>query len=152
MTKLTGTFLKAGVINGNGRMYDEKALVDAVAQFNKLEHPMYGTIGYPESPVVSLSSASHKVNSIKLKYNKIPRKLKKKLKNTVGLNKHCSLIGEIEFLDNEFGKKAAATAKNMVVRPMGFGNINKDNVVENYNIITFNLVDKETDSFKGIIE
>jgi hypothetical protein len=150
--KVTGTFLKAGVVNANGRMYDEKALADAVAQFIKRDSPMYGTIGYPESPVVDLASASHKVNKISLKYDKIPRKLKKKLKKLGQLKNHCSLIGEIEFLDTQSGIAAALISKDMVIRPMGFGSINKDNVVEDYNIITFNLVDKETDAFKGIIE
>lgn len=152
MTKLTGTFLKAGVMNANGRMYDEKALADAVAQFNKRDFPMYGNIGYPDSPVIGLSSASHKVNKISLKYDKLPRKLKKKLKKLGRLNNHCSLIGEIEFLDTSNGLVASSLLKDMVVRPMGFGTINKDNVVEDYNIITFNLVDKETDAYKGIIK
>ncbi len=151
MTKLRGTFLKAGVINANGRMYDEKALADAVEQFNQLDHPMYGSIGYPESPVISLSSATHKVNSIKLKYDKIPRKLKKKLKKFGQLNNHCSLIGEIELFDNDLVKAVNDNIKNMVVRPMGFGDISKDGVVKNYNLITFNLIDKDTDSFKGLI-
>ena len=146
------TVLKAGVINGNGRMYDEKALAAAFEQFKKRDHTMYGNLGYPESCVVDLSQVSHKVNKIKMKYDKMPRKLKKKLKKLGLRNNHCSLIAEIELLDTPKGLEAAKLMNDLVVRPAGFGTINKDNVVENYNLITLNLVDKDTDAFKGIIK
>lgn len=149
---VVSTVLKAGVINGNGRMYDEKALAAAFEQFKKRDHIMYGNLGYPESCVVDLHQASHKVNKIKMKYDKMPRKLKKKLKKLGLRNNHCYLTAEIEFLDTPKGLEAAKMMNDLVVRPAGFGKINKNNVVEDYNLITLNLVAKDTDAFKGIIK
>lgn len=154
MKKYKGVFLKAGVLNHNGRIYTEEALANAVKQFNELENPMYGQLDYPDSPVIGLSNVSHKVNDIFVRSSKIPRKKKKALKKKgqfeAWKQKNSVLVGEIEFVDTPQGQKAQKIMKDCVVRPMGTGTINEDGIVENFNLISFSIVPKETDSFKGL--
>lgn len=157
---ISGTFLKAGVINHNGRSYSEEALAAAVKQFEERKYPMYGEIGYSKEAVIHLKSISHKVNAIKLKYEKLPRKKKKQYKKSgiynTWRNNHCDLVGEVELLDTPSGEIAKSIVKefpnNYVVRPFGTGNINEKGEVENYNLISFSLVNKEDDAYKGIID
>lgn len=153
--KISGTFLTAGVVNGNGRIYTKEAMSDMMKQFQERDHAMYGMLGYPEDGVVSLSHVSHVVNSLKIKYKRIPRKKKKELKKNGTFetikNKRCDLVGEIELLDTPSGKIAKKLMGGLVVRPMGTGTIREDGVIENYNLISCSLISKDDDSFKGII-
>ncbi len=154
MTKITGVFLKAGVMNHNGRIYTEETLINMVKQFRSLDNPMYGQIGYPEESVVNLNQASHKVNNISVKYHNLSKKKKKFMKKNgqyeTWRSENCMLIGEIELLKTTQGRVAEKIVNNCVVRHMGTGNIREDGVVENFNLISFILINKEDDSFKGL--
>lgn len=131
-----------------------------VKQFGELEHPMFGQIGYPDEAVTSLSTVSHKVNSLRLKYNKIPRKKKKAMKKDGTYNtlrrKNCDVIGEIELIDTPNGNIAKTLFKDFPkgfsVRPMGLGNVNDDGVIENYKLLSCSIINKVDDSYKGIID
>ena len=153
--KITGTFLKAGVVNGNGRMYTEEALAGMIKQFQERDHAMYGMFDYPDDADVHLSHVSHKVNSLKIKYKRVPRKKKKELKKNgtfeIIKKKKCDLVGEIELLDTTYGKVAKNLMDLCVVRPMGTGTISAEGVVENYKLISFSLIPKSEDSFKDIL-
>ena len=74
--KITGTFLKADVMNANGRIYTKEAMSDMMKQFKERDHAMYGMLGYPEDGDVHLSHVSHKVNSLKIKYKRSSKKIR----------------------------------------------------------------------------
>lgn len=153
--KITGTFLKADVMNANGRIYTEEAISGMIEKFKELDHTMYGMLGYPEDGDIHLSQVSHKVNTLKIRYKRIPRKKKKELKKNgtfkVIKNKRCDLIGEIELLDTYNGNIAKKLMDGFVVRPMGTGTVGENGVIENYKLISFNLIPKSEDSFKDTI-
>lgn len=154
MKTYTGIILKAGVLNHNGRIYTEDAIKNAVEQFKSREHVMFGQIGYPDRLEINLNNVSHRVIKMSMKNNKLPRKKKKAMKKNgqfdVWKKKNAILVGEIEFLNTPAGKQARRLMKDCVVRPMGTGNINEEGVVENFNLISCSIVNKDTDSFKDL--
>lgn len=154
MKKFTAVLLQANTLNHNGRIYSEETLSNMVDQFKVLNQPMYGQLGYPERNVISLHDASHKVNSIFIKTKKLPRKKKKLMKKT-GQYKFWSkqnslLIGEIELLKTPQGDIAKKILEQSVVRPMGTGTVSKNGIIDSYNLISFSIIPKNEDSFKGL--
>lgn len=154
--KIKGTFLQGGVENGNGRIYSEETIVKMVEQFNDKNKPLFGYLGNSDDALVHLSSVSHKVNKIKIQYKKLSRKKKKEFKKLGIYNSwrksSCSLVGEIELLNTEKGRLAKKLLDNLVVRPSGIGTLNNDGTIDNYQLTSFNLINKDEDSFKGIIK
>lgn len=144
--------------NLNGRIYSEEVLLDIKKSFDK-NKPLYGEIGFSEESITSFKSASHKINSLKLSNKRLPRKLKKELKkqgvykNWVYSKKNNILFAEIEILKTPSGEIARKMIDNDlgVIRPRGFGNIGINGNVENYSLISFDIIDKNEDSFKNLI-
>ena len=142
--------------NLNGRVYSPEVLQDMMNQFEN-NKPMFGELGMPSESIVSLKNASHKITSMRIERSRLPRKNKKLLKKK-GLyenwknNNISSLIGEIEFLDTPNGELAKKMFESqfVVVRPRGIGNLVNGNV-EDYSLISFDIINKEDDSFKGLI-
>lgn len=154
--KIEATLIIANQKNLNGRIYPSNILDDIVNQFHKSNKPMFGELGHPDgSSIVSLQNVSHKVNSIRIKKDRLPRKNKKLLKKQ-GLYENCrrntSLVGCIELLNTSPGKLAKKMFKNKtaVVRPRGIGTINEKSMIENYSIISFDIINKSDDAFSGL--
>ena len=148
--------VKSCVFNRNGRSYPPEVLIDIKKQFETMNHPVFGTLGNGDNGMTNVGAISHKINKVFLQYERLSRKKKKQLKKR-GLyknwrNSNRSLIGEIEILDTPSGKLVKPFINNMVVRPSGSGKINKNGVIENYQLHSFNLINKEDDSFNGIIK
>lgn len=124
--------LKSGVLNGNGRIYTKEALEKAVELFKDNQETMFGQIGEMEhfSPV-DLSKVSHRVNSL--------------------IVEDDLLIADIDVLPTPEGDKLKDLLKYVVFRPSIIGNINENKEVEIKELVTFNVIPKETDSFKNLI-
>jgi hypothetical protein len=147
--KVTGNFIISDTINKNDRMYTEETLQDIKKQFEK-KQPMFGELGFPDSSFTSLTDVSHKINSLSIKKERVPRKKKKQMKKNgtwKGFKK--ILFGEIELLDTPSGKLAQQLMKGLVCRPRAIGSVNAQGVVENCEIISFDLINKADDAFKG---
>jgi len=139
--KIKGTFLYYDVENSNGRMYTKECAKDIVKQFEELSHeiPMFGQLGYPnaENFKGNLSDASHKVKEIHIN------------------EERKSIEGTVEILNTPNGRKLLGLIDNdiekfnelYVVRSRGTGEINENKEITNYNIISFDVVPKDTDAF-----
>jgi hypothetical protein len=138
---ISGTFIYFDRINENGHMYKKEMAKEIIDQFNERidNDQALGTLGYPSNPEnfgsINLGEVSHKV--VELHFNE--------LKN--------SLDGTIEILETESGKKVKdLIMKNekspFVVRSRGYGNINENHEIENFKIISFDIIPADTDSFK----
>lgn len=130
-------------------MYSEETLQNIKKQFEQ-KQPMFGELGHPDSSIISLKNTSHKINSLSIKKERVPRKKKKQMKKTgtwKGFRK--ILFGEIELLDTPSGKLAQQLMRGLVCRPRAIGSVNAQGVVENCEIISFDLINKADDSFKG---
>lgn len=154
--KIEGILAIANKENLNGRVYSPEVLQDMVKQFEN-NKPMFGELGMPSESLVSLKNASHKITSMRIERSRIPRKKKKLLKKK-GLyenwknNNGRILFGTIELLDTEAGKlaKKMFEDKTAVVRPRGIGNVN-DGKVQDYSLISFDIINKDDDAFGNII-
>ena len=155
---LTGTLIQAGIVNGNGRMYTAEALEKAVKEFQERKQqglPMFGQVGMPDSLDINLKNVSHQVVDIKSKYPKLPRKMKKAFKKAGNYNKwrksKMMLIAKWSFLKTPSGIMAKKLLDNSVIRTAGTGEIDKNGVVQNFKLLSCNLVPKATDAFKDKI-
>lgn len=141
--------------NLNGRVYSTEVLQDMLKQFEN-NKPMLGELGMQSDSIVSLKNTSHIMTSMRIERSRLTRKKKKMLKKQ-GLyqkwkNNGRILFGTIELLDTEAGKlaKKMFEDKTAVVRSRGIGNVN-DGKIENYSLISFDIINKNDDSFSGII-
>ena len=154
--KIEGILAIANKENLNGRTYSPEVLSDMVKQFEG-KKPMFGELGMPSESIVSLKNASHKITSMRVEKSRLPRKKKKLLKkqglyeNFKNNNVH-TLFGTIELLDTESGKlaKKMFEDKTAVVRSRGIGNVN-DGKIQDYSLISFDIINKDDDAFKGLI-
>jgi len=142
--------------NLNGRTYSPELLSDMVRQF-EIKKPMFGELGMPSESVVSLKNASHIITSMRVERQRLSRKNKKLLKKKGQYenwknNNVRTLFGTIELLDTEAGKlaKKMFEDKTAVVRPRGIGNVNGGEI-QDYSLISFDVIHKDDDSFKGLI-
>ena len=160
--KVTGTFLKSEVENKNGRIYSSAVMEKMVTDFKQKQMdgmPMFGEFdidGVDTS--ISLINATHEVKDLWIEYDKkfrLPRKLKKKIKNTFGANAYklfgkkqkATLKGNIEIMENKI-----PLLETCAFRPRGIGKINhKTGYIEQYELITFDLLPKSNDSWDGIV-
>lgn len=154
--KIEGILAIANKENLNGRVYSPEVLQDMVKQFENNKF-MLGELGMPSESIVSLKNASHKMTSMRIERSRLPRKKKKTLKKQ-GLyqnwknNNGRILFGTIELLDTDSGKlaKKMFEDKTAVVRSRGVGNV-YDGKVQDYSLISFDIINKDDDAFKGII-
>lgn len=160
--KIQGKFLYYDVINANDRMYTKECAENIVKQFGELDHPVFGQLGYPDADNFkgNLSDFSHKVKEIHIntKTHAIEgtieilegtpngKKLLKMLKNKLTIwDKILNLIYKTF---NKTYKKEIINFNDMfVVRSRGTGEINENKEITNYNIISFDVVPKDTDAF-----
>ena len=134
--------LKIGVTNGNDRIYTKDTAKEIVTQYKKNikdNKPMLGELQHPSYPdggsfnVVDLSKVSHTIDKVYIKEDIV--------------------FADVTFLQNSNGR----TALNMlehgiaVMRPRCMGTINKDHEVEVSELISFDIILADNDSFKGLI-
>lgn len=137
--------LTSGEVNENGRYYTSEVLHRAVEQFkSQPSNTMFGQVGYPDDPIVSLANVSHKINKLYIEKSRLPRKKKKVFKKS-GLYKSWKLkskklIGELELLDTPQGKKIVGHFHMFEAGSRGFGTIGEDGKVENFELISVDLI------------
>lgn len=134
--------LKIGVSNGNERIYTQdsakeivnhcrKNIKDNRPMFGELQHPSYVDGGCFNN--IDLSKASHTIDDVYIKDDIV--------------------FADVTFLNNKNGKIALSMLENgfAVMRPRCIGSVNKDHEVEIAQVIAFDIIGKEDDSFKGLI-
>jgi hypothetical protein len=140
--KLSGNFLYYDNKNLNNRIYTRKMSEDIIEQFNKKieeEGVFFGELGYPGKDNftgIDLSNVSHEVEEIHLN------------------EEQKSLAGTIKLLDTDKGKIVKELLKegsplSISCRPRGVGDVNENNEIENFEIISFDLV-PGPDAFENI--
>ena len=129
--KFSGVALVTDTPNKNGRVYPHEEVEKALIDYQKLieEKKALGIMGYDDDQHyagVDLSKASHIVKSANLQGN--------------------NLMVEIETLTTTSGLAAMALLNERtetplwVLRPRGLGEVNKDKKVENYQLISIDLI------------
>jgi hypothetical protein len=133
--KLTVPVLKSNVINLNGRMYTDECLNQMVAAFkeNAAEgHPMFGELGYPDGrSFTSLDKVSHQITELYAEGD--------------------TLFAELTVLDTPKGEELKTMIGDIVFRPRLIGHVNDDSTVRINKLISFDAIQKETDSYKNLI-
>jgi len=114
--------IKLNQISKNERIYKPEILESF------LNKEYFGEINHPDNSVVNVKKISHKINNLEIKDNE--------------------LLGEVEILNTPEGNKLKEIGiENVVFRPRGFGNINENKEVENYELIAFDAILKYSDPF-----
>lgn len=130
--------------NKNGRIYTEEIFLTALADYlvkKETTGVLYGELGHPESFDIGLKNVSHTIESAKLKYPKVPRKLKKKLKKSGQY--HKTLFADIRLLDTPNGKLAKSIIDTLTLSPRGTGTVDENGVIRDYKLFSFDLIDKK---------
>ncbi|MFA5153587.1 MAG: hypothetical protein WC554_13570 [Clostridia bacterium] len=136
---VTGNLLYYDIKNKNGRIYSKETAENIVKQFGKLDHCIYGQVGFPEDEILNYKNISHKVNDMRInKENKSIEIVFETLKTPKGkiLEENIQAIGGIKNFNNFFA-----------IRTCGTGNINENGVIENYKLFSCNVIAKDTDAF-----
>lgn len=133
--KLTVPVLKSNVINLNGRMYTDECLEQMITAFKEKQLggvPMFGELGYPEeSAFTSLDNVSHQITELYAEGD--------------------TLFAELTVLDTPKGEVLKTIMDSVVFRPRTIGHVNDDSTVRIDTLISFDAIDKETDSYKNLI-
>lgn len=138
--KLTGNILFFDQKNLNGRVYTKEVAESIIEQFKKIrgeQGVFLGEFGYPSTPWtngINLGNISHDV--VDLRINEDTK----------------SLEGDILILETPAGKKALEMLKDpnnysISCRPRGIGKVNDRGEIEEYQIISFDLIPTSLDSF-----
>jgi hypothetical protein len=145
--KITTTLLYYDVENGNGRIYTKKCAKDIVNQFKKMKkdgailgEPSFPDGRYGDRSTTFLGNVSHEIEEIHLD------------------EENKCIVGNIKILDSDPGKILKELYKSpeefnnsFSVRSRGIGDVDPSTKeVINYQIVSFDLVPKEQDSFKEI--
>lgn len=139
--KLTGNILFFDQKNLNGRVYTKEVAESIIEQFKKIrgeEGVFLGEFGYPSTAWtngINLGNISHDV--VDLRINEDTK----------------SLEGDMLILETPAGKKLRelilAEGENVGIscRPRGTGKVNGKGEIEEYQIISFDLIPTSLDSF-----
>lgn len=124
------------VENLNGRIYPKKVVEEIVENFQK-EEPLIGQFGYPSEDTfgkIDLEHASHEIVDIYINEDK------------------KALMGMVKILHTPMGDVVTQLldADKVCFRPRGVGEVNENKEIENYTLITFDAVAKNTDAFGNI--
>jgi hypothetical protein len=143
-----GILLQTDVVNKNGRIYPGHIFMKALEQYKEqIENgSAYGELDHPSSDFVSLAKASHIVTKTCLKFPKVPRKKKKKMKKQ-GTYNYDTVIVNYKLLTTEEGKLASKFIDDLVPSPRGIGSVDANGVVcDDYQLLSVDLIRKETKS------
>jgi hypothetical protein len=119
-------------------MSKEQIIDEAYKNYEKitndfqLENPMFGELGYPEeTSFTSLERVSHQIENLEIEGD--------------------TLFAEIKILDTPRGEELKTLLDGVVFRPRIIGQLLDDNTVRVDNLISFDAIHKETDSYKDIL-
>lgn len=71
---IEGIFMQAGIVNRNGRLYENKILEPAVEKYKKNQIDngrAVGELGHPSTPVINLDRVSHRITALEFKGNDV---------------------------------------------------------------------------------
>jgi hypothetical protein len=143
-----GILLQTDVVNKNGRIYPGHIFMKELERYKEqIENgSAFGELDHPSSDVVSLANASHIVTKICIKFPKVPRKKKKKLKKQGKYNSDTVIVN-YKVLNTEYGKLASQFIDDLVPSPRGIGSVDANGVVgDDYQLLSVDLIRKETKS------
>lgn len=132
-------------VNKNGRIYNEDNIKHALVDYMNMKDQhgvLYGELYHPDDNnfCMSVENISHRILDTKIKYPKVPRKLKKKLKKKGLYNK--SLFTTIEMLNTPNGEIAKSIFKDLTINMRASGKI-EDNILKEIKIYSFDLINKK---------
>ena len=143
-----GILLQTDVVNKNGRIYPGHIFMKELERYKEQikNGSAFGELDHPSSDVVCLTKASHIVTDTYVKFPKIPRKKKKKLKKQ-GKYNYDTVIVNYKVLNTEYGKLASQFIDELVPSPRGIGSVDANGVVgDDYQLLSVDLIRKETKS------
>jgi hypothetical protein len=141
----SGALLQTGVKNKNGRIYPLSVFEKAVVEYEKkiADGRAIGELGHPDSFEINLSRVSHEVVSVKRKFPKAPRKLKKKLKK-LGIWEPSVYVANYRLLGTEMGIKTLDIMGTLAPSPRGSGSVDPNGIIgDGYKLFTIDLIDKK---------
>ena len=137
--KLEGVFLYYDKENGNGRIYPKEISEDIVKQFKETKSNMFGELGQTAITVPSLSP-SHVVEDIWVDEEE------KALKGSIRILEGAPNGVMLKDMINDFG------IENFSVASRGTGTVNENKEVEDYTLISFDIIPMDKSSTKGPIK
>ena len=143
-----GILLQTDVVNKNGRTYPRHIFMRELERYKEQikNGSAFGELDHPSSNVVSLSNVSHIVTDTYVKFPKVPRKKKKKMKKQ-GTYNYDTVFVKYKLLTTEKGKLAKQFIDYLVPSPRGIGSVDANGVVnDDYQLISIDLIRKETKS------
>ena len=154
--KITATLLYFNKLNLNNRIY-KKENIDLEKINEMIENGFYGELGYPEEvsfDFTHLNNISHKIEKVYIKNNELKAHINILdtnkgiiVKNLI--NESLTIFEKIEIkISQFFGKRINIEFFNIpfVFRPRCIGTV-KNNIIFVDKIISFDIIDKSTDSF-----
>jgi len=136
--KLEGNILHFDQKNLNGRTYTKKVSEEIVEQYNNIrgeDGVFFGELG-TGSDGVNLMNVSHDVVSLKIN------------------EKNKTIEGTLLILDTPAGKKVLEMMKSnqfeLSCRPRGTGTVNEKGEIEDFKIVSFDLIPTSNDAFANI--
>lgn len=148
MTKIfKGELIRSNKKTKNNRIYRPDVLDMAVREFSKRvdDRVAMGEMGIAEHSEIMFNRATHKINSIKLTFPKLPRK-KKKLMKKMDKYERDTYAVTYEFLKNKSGTEALRVHKQIGLYPCirGVGSVDENGVVKNdFQLLAVDLVSKK---------
>ena len=149
--KLKGIAQRTGK-SKNGRTYTEDSLDSAMLDYSEKINSgvAYGELGHPDTDWVELhlNRVSHRIKSMEIKWNRVPRKKKKRLKRLGiwsswrGYNLK-TYVSEVEILDTEMGrvvKNSYQSKKPLSLAVRSVGSVDSEGVCHVNKIISFDIV------------
>jgi hypothetical protein len=143
-TYYQGFLMKTGIKNKNGRIYPPEVFAHAVNKYLKRVNSgtAFGELGHPDRSDILFTNISHRIESVKCVFPKVPRKLKKKMKKA-GTYVRDTYITNCHILNTEKGKAAKSILNDLVPSPRGTGSIDANGVVSDYTLLSIDLIHKK---------
>lgn len=142
----SGTLIQMEKKNKNGRIYPRHVFLKALKEYEEKikDGRSLGELEHPSSMDVTLQNVSHLVTGITLKFPKVPRKKKKKMKK-LGTYQRDVVTASYRVLDTNTGKMASQFIGDLVPSPRGAGSVDANGVVnDDYKLFAIDLIRKET--------
>jgi hypothetical protein len=130
--------------NLNNHSYSKECVANMIEEYQKKidDNASYGQIGYPSESdfdSINLTKISHKVTSLKLDEETRSVKGTIEVLNTPEGEKLKHLCEVSKRLDEKLG---------LTIRSRGTGTINKEGGVEDFNLISCDIVRSDTDAYR----
>lgn len=119
--------------NLNGRIYSKKLLKDILPDLKKRaeDRKLLGEFGYGETSNILLTNVSHIIHNLRIEEK--------------------TLFGDVEILSTDKGQELSKDVKKFVFRPRGFGFVDEKGNINSYELISFDAIPEEEDSFKNVV-